>query len=254
MYRLVLSVLAILALAGAPQCEAQESVSLPMLVLETRPAVLAQAAFLQRYGRLLAAEFTEVVSDSADAACLKAKGIDRTALAERTNGILLRQARQMFELLDGTIDRAAFDARLRELAGPNAEAERAGLRNDPDVQTFLDLWRRLRLAAAADFAIERIDLTAVVLRIKLVRKINPMDGKGKEELYNANPTDELNAKLYELISNSKSDALTRHLELFKAAEKALQNTVKRDRLRKLVTSLELTAGLDRELADVCVGR
>src|SRR5262249_14907411 len=153
---------------------AGESVSLPMLVLETRPAVLAQAAFLQRYGRLLAAEFTEVVSDSADAACLKAKGIDRTALAERTNGILLRQARQLFGLLDGTIDRAAFDARLREIAGPNVEAERARVRNDPDVQAFLTIWRRLRLAAAADFAIEKIDITALILRIKLVRQISPL--------------------------------------------------------------------------------
>ena len=253
MYRLALSVVAIFALAGAPQCEAQ-SVGMPMLVLETRPAALAQAAFAQRYGRLLAAEFTEVVSDSADAACLKAKGIDRTALAQRTNGILLRQARQMFELLDGTIDRAAFDARLRELAGPNVEAERARVRNDPDVQTFLDLWRRLRLAAAADLTIENLNRTALVLRIKLVRQINPLDGTGKMELYNANPTDELHAKLYELVSNSKSDALTRHLELFKAAEKALENSVNRDSLRKLVGSLELTAGFDRELADVCVGR
>src|SRR5262245_15075936 len=85
-------------------------------------------------------------------------------------------------------------------------------------------------------------------------KSNPLDGTGKMELYNANPTDELHAKLYELVSNSKSDALTRHLELFKAAEKALENSVNRDSLRKLVGSLELTAGFDRELADVCVGR
>src|SRR5215813_12373390 len=254
MHRLVLSVLAILALAGAPRCEAQSLAGLPLLVLEIRPVVLAPAAFTRPYGRLLAAEFGEVVRDSANADCLKTKGIERTALAKRTIPILLRQARQMFELLDGTIDRAAFDARLRELAGPNVEAERARLRNDPDVQAFLALWRRLRLAAAADLVIENIDRRALVLRIKLVRQINPMDGKGKEELYNANPTDELNAKLYELVSNSKSDALTRHLELFKAAEKALQNTVKRDRLRKLVGSGELMAGLDRELADVCVGR
>src|SRR5499426_4490049 len=205
MYRLVLSVLAILALAGAPQCEAQESVSLPMLVLETRPAALAQAAFAQRYGRLLAAEFTEVVSDSADAACLKAKGIDRTALAQRTNDILLRQDRQMFELLDGTIDRAAFDARLRELAGPNAEAERAGLRNDPDVKAFLALYGSLRLAVAADVTIEKLDIAALVLRIKLVRQISPL-ATGKMELYDANPTDEYLRKIYELGSNSKSDA------------------------------------------------
>jgi len=254
MHRLVLSVLAILALAGAPQCQAQSHAGLTLLVLEITPAELVPAAFAERYGKLLAAEFAEAVRDSANADCLKTKGIERTALAERANRMLLRQARQMFEIIDREIDRAAFDARLRELAGPNVEAERARVRNDPDVQTFLDLWRRLRLAAAADLVIENIDRRALVLRIKLVRQINPMDGKGKEELYNANPTDELNAKLYELVSNSKSDALTRHLELFKAAEKALQNTVKRDRLRKLVGSGELMAGLDRELADVCVGR
>src|SRR5262249_19636540 len=116
------------------------------------------------------------------------------------------------------------------------------------------IWRRLRLAAAADFAIEKIDITALILRIKLVRQISPL-ATGKMELYDANPTDELTAKLSELVSNSKSDALTRQLELFKAAEKALQDTVKRDRLRELIKSpRELTAGLDRELADVCVGR
>jgi len=251
MYRLVLSVLAILALAGAPQCEAQESVSLPMLVLETRPAVLAQAAFLQRYGRLLAAEFTEVVSDSADAACLKAKGIDRTALAERTNGILLRQARQMFELLDGTIDRAAFDARLRELAGPNVEAERARVRDDPDVKAFLALYSSLRLAVAADVTIEKLDIAASILRIKLVRKISPL-ATGKTELYDANPRDEYNRKLYELVSNSKSAALGRHIELAEAAEKALEDTFKRDSFLKL-GPVQLMAGLERDLANLCVG-
>ena len=254
MHRLVLAVLAIVALVGAPRCEAQSQIdAVPMLVLEIRPAVLAPAAFAEQYGRLLAAEFAEVVSDSADAACLKAKGIERTALAERTNGILLRQARQMFEIIDDAIDRAAFDARLRELAGPSVEAEWARVRNDPDVKAFLALYRSLRLATAADVAIENLDRAALVLRIKLVRRIHPL-ATGKVELYDANPTDEYLGKLHELVSNSKSDALARHLELFKAAEKALENSLKRDSLPKLVSSVQLMPGLDRELADVCVGR
>src|SRR5262249_43502077 len=153
MYRPALSVLAILALSGAPPCQAQSQAGLPLLVLEIRPAVLAPAAFTRPYGRLLAAEFGEVVRDSANADCLKTKGIQRTALAKRTIPILLRQARQMFELLDGTIDRAAFDARLRELAGPNVEAEWARVRNDPDVKAFLTLYSSLRLAVTAAVAI-----------------------------------------------------------------------------------------------------
>jgi hypothetical protein len=252
MHKLVLSVLAVIALAGAPQREARAQVGLPLLVLEITPAELAPAAFAQRYGKLLAAEFAEVVRDSANADCLKTKGIERTALAERTNGILLRQARQMFELLDGTIDRAAFDARLRELAGPNVKAEWARVRNDSGVRVFLALYRLLRLAVAADVAIEKLEIAALVLRIKLVRRIHPFN-TGKMELYNANPTDEYLAKLNELVSNSKSDALARHLDLVLAAEKALGDTLKRDSLLKL-ESVQLMAGLDRELADVCVGR
>src|SRR5262245_48327951 len=252
MHRLVLSVLAVLALAGAPRCEAQSQVGLPMLVLEIRPAVLAPAAFVRPYGRLLATEFAEVVRDSANADCLKTKGIERTALAERTNRILLRQATQMFELLDGTIDRAAFDARLRELAGPNVEAEWARVRNDPDVKAFLALHRSLRLAVAADVTIEKLDMAAVILRIKLVRSISPL-ATGKMELYNANPRDEYLGKLHELVSKSKSAALGRHIELAEAAEKALENTFKRDSFLKL-GPVQLMPGLDRELADVCVCR
>jgi len=255
MYRLGLSVLAILALAGAPQCEAQSQAGLPLplhLVLEITPAELARAAFAERYGTLLAAEFAEVVSDSANADCLKTKGIERTALAQRTNGILLRQARQMFEILDGTIDRAAFNARLAELAGPNVKAEWARVRNDPDVKALLALHRSYRLAVAADVAIEKLDIAALILRIKLVRQISPL-ATGKMELYDANPTDEYLRKIYELGSNSKSDALARHVELGKMAEKALENSVKRDSLLKLGPA-QLMAGLDRELANVCVGR
>jgi len=251
MHRLVLSVLAILALAGAPRCEAQSLAGLPLLVLEIRPVVLAPAAFTQPYGRLLAAEFGEVVRDSANADCLKTKGIERTALAKRTFPILLRQARQMFELLDGTIDRAAFDARLRELAGPNVEAERARVRDDPDVKAFLALYSSLRLAVAADVTIEKLDIAASILRIKLVRKISPL-ATGKTELYDANPRDEYNRKLYELVSNSKSAALGRHIELAEAAEKALEDTFKRDSFLKL-GPVQLMAGLERDLANLCVG-
>jgi hypothetical protein len=252
MHRLVLSMLAILALAGAPQREARAQVGLPLLVLEITPAELAPAAFAQRYGKLLAAEFAEVVRDSANADCLKTKGIERTALAERTNGILLRQARQMFELLDGTIDRAAFDARLRELAGPNVEAEWARVRNDPDVKAFLALYSSLRLAVAADVTIEKLDIAASILRIKLARHISPL-ATGKEELVNADPRDEYLGKLHDLLSKSKSAALARHIELAEAAEKALENTFKRDSFLKL-GPVQLMPGLDRDLADLCVGR
>jgi hypothetical protein len=248
----MLSVLAILALAGAPQCEAQSQAGLPLLVLEITPAELAPAAFAERYGTLLAAEFAEVVRDSADVECLKTKGIERTALAERTNGILLRQAKQMFEIIDGVIDRPAFDARLAEFAGPNVKTEWARVRDDPDVKAFLALTRSLRLAIGADVAIETLDRAALVLRVKLVRRIHPL-ATGKEELINANPTDEYLDKLDELVSNSKSKALARHLELVEAAEKALEQSLKRDSLQKL-GPVQLMASLDRELADVCVGR
>src|SRR5262249_1671652 len=73
MHRLVLSVLAILALAGAPQCQAQSHAGLTLLVLEITPAELVPAAFAERYGKLLAAEFAEAVRDSANADCLKTK-------------------------------------------------------------------------------------------------------------------------------------------------------------------------------------
>src|SRR5262249_14735881 len=159
-----------LALAGAPQCEAQ--FVLPMLVLEITPAELAPAAFAERYGRLLAPGFAAVGRDSADAACLKTKAIRRTPLAQRTNRIPLGQRRQMFEIIDGEIDRAAFEARLRELAGPNVKAEWARVRNDPDVKAFLALYGSLRLAVGADVAIEHLDRAALVLRIKLVRRIH----------------------------------------------------------------------------------
>jgi len=253
MYRLALSVLAILALAGAPQCQAQSQAGLTLLVLEIRPAVLAPAAFTRPYGRLLAAEFGEVVRDSANADCLKTKGIERTALAERTKPILLRQARQMFEIIDREIDRAAFDARLRELAGPNVKAEWARVRNDPDVNAFLALYSSLRLAVAADAAIEHLDRAALVLRIKLVRRIHPIN-TGKVELYDANPTDDYQRKLYELVSKSKSAALARHVELAEAAEKALENSLKRESLLKITSSVQLMPSLERDLADVCVIR
>src|SRR5438874_13825789 len=84
----------------APQATAQRG-GLPLYFVDIVPAKVVPAAFEAPYGRVLMSEFAAVLSDSADADCLKANGASKQKVSEQARAILLRRGTYQMEKLVG---------------------------------------------------------------------------------------------------------------------------------------------------------
>jgi hypothetical protein len=235
------------ALAG-PQPKAVTSLS----YLDVDPDEAVNAAFSAPYGLLLVAEAATVLGDSADAACLTAKRIEKAA-AESARAILLRVGAQMVRKIAGAVDQAAFKAKFAARKGAKAEADLARLSSNPDVRAYLALARPAKLAAVANLVIENFERYALLQRIKLVRPIHPLAGGRNTALLEADPSEDPYDKVDAFVAKNKSAALKRYLELSDAAQEAFTASVNPAEAPRL-GPVQLMAGLDKELADVCIGR
>jgi hypothetical protein len=222
----------------------------PLLHIGDNPGQLVEAAFSSDYAKLLIAEFASVLRDSADPNCLKVRKPSTQGLDESARTILLRRGAQWIEVTNAAMDWPAFDANVAERAGSDAKAEMAQLRNDPDVQRFLALARRLAQSAVVELTVENLRRYALINRIRLVRGISPIE-TGNEALLKASEADDSYEKLDEFLTNRNSPELARYLRLALAAQEALEDALKSDAMLKLGPSV-LMAGLDKDLADLCV--
>jgi hypothetical protein len=249
----VLTVVAALTAAGALRSAAAEphsKPSLPLYYLDIDAEGFAAAAFSEPYGRLLVAEFAAVLDESAALGCLKQKGVEKDQLAERARNILLQRGAGLLKKLAGTIDRAAFTAKLTESEGPDALAELSEIRDKPDVRTFDALSRPTFLAEAADLIVENVDRYALIRRIKLLSKVSPY-GSGKQALLDADPTDKSVEALSEFMRTTRSAAIDRYLDLGQSIQTALNESISRDAMLELGPN-ELLSGLDKDLEELCV--
>jgi hypothetical protein len=211
---------------------------------------VASAAFSTPFGRLLVAEFAAVLADSADAACLSEKGIDKAAVADRARAILLRRGAQMGRKAGEAVDRATFDAKFAARKGRNANAELGRLRNDPAVREYIALRRPAALADTALLVLENLGRYALIQRIKLVRPVSPVEAVNTAIL-DLDPSDEANEKADDFVAKSKSRALKRYLELVEAAEAARKESISVE-VAFRIGPAQLMSGFDQDLADVCV--
>src|SRR4051812_36376810 len=114
---------------------------LPLYFLNPNPGALVNEAFAQPYGKLLADEFAKVIAESADPACVKAKGLQPSQFNERARAILVRTGTHYIELTAKAIDRTKYRANMetRKGAGWNADYDRA--KADPSVQKWIAMQR-----------------------------------------------------------------------------------------------------------------
>lgn len=252
--RLLLAVMltALIAVATPRSASAQPQVSVPLIYLEADPDKLVETAFSIPYGQLLIAEFATVLAASADASCLKSNGIDKSGLEQRARALTLRHGAEIVRRYAAAVDRAKFKTNLSTSMGAGAEAELAKLRTDKDVRALIELGAPMQDAAIVNAVIETVDRNIVLLKFKLSRRFHPL-ATGDMKLLDADPSDSVLEKLEQLIKASSSAAVDRYLELMVAVQEALnQSTDTRALLGTRV--VDLTPGLDKDLAAVCISR
>jgi hypothetical protein len=218
--------------------------------VNTPPAKLVSAAFAEPYGRLIVADFAAVLGESADAACLQKKAIQKDQIAERARTILLRVGAQTFAMIAGAVDWPAFESGFAARVGAGAKAVLARLRANPDVKKFIEIEQPAQRARVAEYVAVQLDRYALLMRIKLVRPISKFHS-GNPALVLADPTDKALDLLDEFIANHKSPALLQYRVLMEAEQESLDRTISLDALRDFGPG-QYMSGLDRELADLCV--
>jgi hypothetical protein len=245
----VRTVLLLLLVTALPVADTARSApadpQLPLIYLEAPP----EAAFSAPFGKLLVAQLAAAIGEGADAACLQAKGIDKAALGDRARAIMVRNGAQSLQKYLSTVDRSAFKTRFAASMGPGAEAELTRLRGDKDVRALLELSAPARNAAIAYNVVETLGRIAVLLKINMSRRFDPI-ATGDATLLSADPT---SAKVDAFVQASTSTALTRYLDLTDAAQEALNRSLD----TKLYLSLrivDLMPGLESDLADLCISR
>src|SRR5262245_35810956 len=180
--------------------------------LEQAPIELVRDAFASGYGAILAAEFGVILRESADPACLAAKGIDPAQLSDRGKDILVRYGAQMIQVIVGTVDMARYEAILATKFGPNARGDIARLRNDPEVQKALSLGQPGKLAQIAGRVADFFSSFVLLSRIKLSRPFSPLHS-GDEKVLNADPSGASAAAVRRFVAQSKSQQLARYVAL-----------------------------------------
>jgi hypothetical protein len=226
--------------------------TVPFIYLEGEPGELVEDAFSAPFGRLLIAEFAAAIADSADAACLKANGIETAALEERARTIVVRHGAQFIRGYLSAVDRAAFKASLTKRMGAGAEAELIKLRKDPDVRTYLELATPVRQGETALAVVETLGRNLLILKIKLSRRFDPI-ASGNQKLLDADPSNLMFDKLNALLASSKSAGLTRYMKLLDAVQLALNDSVNPKALLGM-RIVDLMPGLESDLADLCIRR
>jgi hypothetical protein len=206
-----------------------------------------RAAFAAPYGRAVAVEFAAVLHDSADAACLKAKGLGIVELTPRANAILLAQGTRIYEIFAKTIDPKEYDATLASIV-PDAKEQLVRLRADPDVRVLLRYYEPARLAVIVDQVVDVIDRYAVEARLKLDRKIAPLKS-GNAELRALDPIDKSIGAGDEFAEKSLSRMPAFYIELYQQTADALNKL--HDKLDAVPLAV-LAAGLDKELTELCI--
>jgi hypothetical protein len=217
------------------------------------PAKFVADAFAHPYGQAQAAEFAVVVGDSADADCLKTKGMTRAQVVERARPIPQRRGIAAMTRVLAMPDWGSFETRL----GAERAAEWKRLLDDQRVQAFRTAEEPLRLADASEFIIENISRYALIFRVKFARPFSPLE-VDIPSLKAADPTDQIVPRLEKMIADDTSGTLERYAELAAVAEQELKASISVETAMKsgpgewLADADGDREGLYRELVELCV--
>jgi hypothetical protein len=208
------------------------------------------------YFKALLKNFARSVRKDGAPACLQAKALDDAALVVRGQTLFQRYGVQMMKLLDQGFDRAAYQAALSAAEGPGVMAEMERLKRDDGVTALIALLRPADLAEAADTLVEQFDRYVLIKRIKLdpvgEAEVREFHKDSPTEAMLANPTEATEAAAEQFLDEHQSPAIDRYIHLLGAAETAKQKAIKKEVALKL-GPMAYFAGVERDLADLCVG-
>ena len=212
------------------------------------PEKLFAEALQAPYGQALAKRFATAVRKAGDPACLQAKALEDAVLAVRGQALWQRYGLRMTRLIEESFNRAAYQRALAERAGPNALAEIERLERDRAVKTYKELNRPAQLARAADMLLEQFDRYVLIGGIKL----DPIgaDAAGKPELPE-NPTEAAEAAVAKF--QKQHPGVNRYVDLRDAMQAAKAKGFSFLAAAKL-GPVDYFAGVERDLAELCVGR
>lgn len=231
-------------LAGAAHAE------FPAGYMERTPAQLARDAFDSDYGRLLAAELGRILRESAEPECLRARAIEPAMLEARGRELLVRNGTRLLETDIRLVDAAKFEAVMASLAGKNAPAELAALRDDPDVRKYLELLEPALRATLADFITEAVDRYVLMAGIRMKTQVSRLS-TGKKEFFDADPSEKAAEEAERFAESRESARLARWLEIQKAILEAQQQASDRETFLRM-GPMDMTPGAQADFADLCV--
>jgi hypothetical protein len=220
---------------------------------------LVREALDAPYARALLKTFAASVRKNGDPSCLEAKALDDAASVARGRALLQRHGVQMINVLDENFDRSAYQSALSASAGPDAAAEIERLKRDPDVKALMALYRPAQLAKVVDTIMEQFDRYVLIGRIKL-DPVSPI-ARGESELMKDNPTEAMRADptqateaaVRRFLDEHQSPRIDRYLDLLDAVEAATLKGFSTQAALKLGPMVHF-AGVERDLAELCVGR
>jgi len=226
-------------------------ITVDILRVAARVMGTVNAAFSAKYGQALVEQLGTVLTQSADKACLASKGLDAAKMTARSREIYLRYGAQMLEMVQSFIKIDVLESKFAELAGPGAKAEMLRLQNDPDVKKFLTMARPAQLAHLAETISENLARFALIKRMRLLGPVNEFEVPNKE-LEDKNPSKGSAADAQRFMEKIKSAQLDRYLDLFVLFDAAKKEAVDRDLVLRNGGPVELFAGVDVDLADLCI--
>lgn len=241
----------VIGLAAASQARAKGG---PLGLWPQPPDAIMRETLETAYAKALLKTFAVNVRKDGDTACLQAKALDEVALIARGRALLQTHGVRFLKIHDENFDDGAAQSAFTALAGPNARTELDQLLQHPDVKKLEALNRPIPIAKLLETLLEQFDRYVLIGRLKL-DPISPVArGETNSAAARANPEPAAGAAVTQFIKkNQSSKAINRFLDLMEAHLTATNRGVKKEALAK-VGPMQYFAGLDKDLAEVCVGR
>jgi hypothetical protein len=216
------------------------------------PFESAQAALSDLYGQAIVKEFGSILHDSADEACLKAKGIGREQLDRTAADLLTRYGQKALDTILDPVDPEIFEKEFTRLGGEQARAEMEGLASDPSMKVYLEKVRPAERDTMVDFIAESFDRYMVIERYRMKRTLSPLD-TGNESLLALKRTRNAESEIDAFIEKNQTDRkLQRLLELSEYyADAHTKATMESKRLLAWAPH-KAFAGIETELGDLCI--
>lgn len=217
--------------------------------LAALPPVAVAQAFADSYGRAVLREFGVILQESADPACLRAKGLEPAALAAFGEELLVRRGQAWIDMMFDFIDAAKAETEFRRLGGDNAMEDLRQAAADPIVRELREIGRPAQLDNLVDRVIEEFDRFVLLNQIGLARPLSPYaTGSDLMAESRAEPSEDAVEAFAEA---NQTPALLRFRELVETMGKAMAAATDQDRLLRHGPGRSFP-GADAELKAHCI--